>query len=442
MPGANPSNASTPVVNRTYANAGSYDVTLTVEFPGGCSLTQIQTDAIEILDIPIPSATFTVNEDCKVPATLNVQSTSINTAQTEWTFPNGTPSSATGVGPVFVTYDGFGSYEVVLTETASNGCQVTETLNDFHTVQPYTSSIVPDVLDGCVPLNVNYTALFNDLPTGESIQSYSWNFPGAASVTSTSSPGPSVTYTDTGCFDVELITITTTGCTDTVLLEDAICAGSPPVGMGMTDTLDACLQTEQVCFFYNGVNADTIFWDFGDGVTTSASPFDTVCHSYNNGIGPSIPSFTALQYNCPNDFNPTFLPAINVLGPFMEFTDSIGCDNENTVFFDASNSSDYTSVSWDLVIRVLHSDVSSNITDSYTYPPVSVTTDFVVRLTLTNANTGCVQECIKNCKDLSGHIIAGLSDDSICAGEVISLFRILQMQQVLEQIHDGPLMEV
>ena len=72
-----------------------------------------------------------------MPATLNVQSTSINTAQTEWTFPNGTPSSATGVGPVFVTYDGFGSYErVVLTETASNGCQVTEPLNNFHVVQP------------------------------------------------------------------------------------------------------------------------------------------------------------------------------------------------------------------------------------------------------------------------------------------------------------------
>ena len=44
----------------------------------------------------------------------------------------------------------------------------------------------------------------------------------------------------------------------------------------MTDTLEACLQTEQVCFFYNGLDADTIFWDFGDGVTTSASPFDTV----------------------------------------------------------------------------------------------------------------------------------------------------------------------
>ena len=423
MPGASPSNASTPVVNGSYANAGSYDVTLTVGFPGGCSLTQIQTDAIEILDIPIPSATFTVNEDCKVPATLNVQSTSINTVQTEWTFPNGTPSSATGVGPVFVTYDGFGSYEVVLTETASNGCQVTETLNDFHVVQPYNTSIVPDVVDGCVPLNVNYTALFNNLPTGESIQSYAWNFPGAASVTSSSSPGPSVIYSDTGCFDVELITITTTGCTDTVLLEDAICAGSPPIGMGMTDTLEACLQTEQVCFFYNGINADTIFWDFGDGATTSASPFDTVCHNYNNGIGPSIPSFTALQYNCPNDINPTLLPAINVLGPFAEFTDSIGCDNENTVFFDASNSSDYSSVSWDFGDPSTTSDVSSNVIDSYTYPPVSVTTDFAVLLTLTNATTGCVQEVSRTVRIYPDTIIAGISDDSICAGEVISLFQ-------------------
>ena len=423
MPGASPTNASTSVVNADYATAGSYNVTLTVEFPGGCSLTQIQTDAIEILDIPIPSATYTVNEDCKVPATLNVQSTSINTVQTEWTFPNGTPSSATGVGPVFVTYDGFGSYEVVVTETASNGCQVTETLNNFHVVQPYTSSIVPDVLDGCIPLNVNYTALFNNLPTGESIQSYAWNFPGASSVTSTSSPGPTVTYTDTGCFDVELITITTTGCTDTVLLENAVCAGSPPIGMGMTDTLDACLQTGQVCFFYNGTEADTIFWDFGDGITASASPFDTVCHNYTNGIGPSIPSFTALQYNCPNDVNPTLLPAVNVLGPFADFTDSIGCANENTVFVDASNSSAFTSVSWDFGDPSTTSDVSSNVIDSYTYPEVSVPTDFVVSLTVTNDSTGCIQDLSRVVTIYPDTIIAGLSEDSICAGEVISLFQ-------------------
>ncbi|HAB89952.1 MAG TPA: hypothetical protein DCF84_05390, partial [Bacteroidetes bacterium] len=419
MPGANPSSASIPVVNRSYANAGSYDVTLTVEFPGGCSLTQIETGAIEILDIPVPSATFTLNEDCKVPAALNVQSTSVNTAQTDWSFPNGTPSSATGVGPVFVSYDDFGTYDVILTETASNGCQVTETLNNFHVVQPYTSSIVTDIFDGCVPLNVNYTALFNNLPTGESIQSYAWNFPGAASVTSTNSPGPSVTYADTGCFDVELITITTTGCTDTVLLEDAICAGSPPIGMGIADTLEACLQTEQVCFFYNGINADNIFWDFGDGATTSASPFDTVCHSYNNGIGPIVPSFTALQYNCPNDVNPTLLPAVNVLGPFAEFTDSIGCGNENTVFFDASNSLAFTSVSWDFGDPTTTLDVSSSVTDSYTYPPVSATTDFVVSLTMTNASTGCVQDISRTVTMYPDTIIAGLSEDSICAGETI-----------------------
>ena len=55
--------------------------------------------------------------------------------------------------------------------------------------------------------NVNYTALFNNLPTGK-VFSPRWNFPGAASVNALNSPGPSVTYADTGCFDVELITVT------------------------------------------------------------------------------------------------------------------------------------------------------------------------------------------------------------------------------------------
>ena len=157
------------------------------------------------------------------------------------------------------------------------------------------------------------------------------------------------------------------------------------------------MQTEQVCFFYDGLDADTIFWDFGDGVTTEPSPFDTICHNYLNGIGPSIPSFTALQYNCPNNASPTLLPAVNVLGPFAEFTDSIGCDNENTVYLDASALQDYTAVSWDFGDPSTTSDVSSNITDSYTYPPVSVTNDFIASLTLTNAIS---LDVFKMCQEL------------------------------------------
>ena len=46
---------------------------------------------------------------------------------------------------------------------------------------------------------------------------------------------------------------------------------------------------------------------------------------------------------------------------------------------------------------------------------------------------------IKDSYNLSDTIIAGLSDDSICAGEVISLFGILQTLQGHRVIRDGPL---
>ena len=192
--------------------------------------------------------------------------------------------------------------------------------------------------------------------------------------------------------------------------------------------------------FYDGLDADTIFWDFGDGVSTGASPFDTICHNYLNGIGPSIPSFTALQYNCPNNASPTLLPAVNVLGPFAEFTDSIGCDNENTVYFDASSSSAFTAVSWDFGDASTTSDVSTNISDSYTYPPVSVPTNFIASLTVTNNITGCVQDISRTITIYPDTIIAGISDDSICAGEVISLFKIHLTQRVYWVILDGLLM--
>ena len=86
-------------------------------------------------------------------------------------------------------------------------------------------------------------------------------------------------------------------------------------------------------------------------------------------------------------------------------------------------SSAFTAVSWDFGDPSTSSDVSTNISDSYTYPPVSVPTDFIASLTVTNNVTGCVQDISRTITIYPDTIIAGISDDSICAGEVISLFQ-------------------
>ena len=132
FPGGNPSSyngQNPPVV--TYSTPGIYDVTLYVT-----NATSNDTETkIGYINVNSVIADFSGS-----PTTVNAGSTvtftnlsSCSPSSWSWSFPGGTPATATGQGPHIITYSTPGSYDVSLTVTNANGSD-TETKTGYITV--------------------------------------------------------------------------------------------------------------------------------------------------------------------------------------------------------------------------------------------------------------------------------------------------------------------
>jgi PKD repeat protein len=136
FPGGTPSGYSgsnPPAI--TYNSPGVYDVSLTVG-DGSTTDTETKTGYITVQNVfadftGTPTSvvvgntvTFTDNSGCS-PASWS------------WSFPGGTPATATGAGPHTITYNTIGTYNVSLTVTKG-------TSNDTETKANYISVIAPE----------------------------------------------------------------------------------------------------------------------------------------------------------------------------------------------------------------------------------------------------------------------------------------------------------
>lgn len=309
---------STTVQNPTinYFDSGIFDVTLIAQNLQGQSVKTL-VDIIEVIEPPTADFTYSI-EGSSVIFTNQSESASLF----YWDFGDGNSSNA--INPTH-TYSSSGEYTVVLTAMGNSVCEDHVFSADIVlSLAPSASFEVAGTssASGCAPLVVQY----NNTSLGSS-NSYSWSFEGGTPSSSTE-VNPTVTYHNTGVFDVELVAENANG-SNTSLLQDLIAVSSTPGTASIEEMIDG------LSFVFSGSaeNATTYHWDFGDDNTGSGSTID---HEYDtdgtypvtltasNGCGESTVSQTVQAYS-------------EVTASFTQNTNTI-CKGEKIQFTNLSSS--------------------------------------------------------------------------------------------------------
>ena len=183
----------------------SYSVTYT---DGGCESAPFSA-TVTVNNLPSNNYTSTITNACNSPVTTEYSSTSLGNIV--WDFPGGTPNNGVGQGPISVTYNAAGIYDITMTNTNGNGCiRETEFPNTIVVGNgfPPTSSFItttptPQCLDGN-----NFCFDY----TGNGADTVEWDF-GDGSPTQLADQNATIchTYTTLGTFNVTIIPYTTVG---------------------------------------------------------------------------------------------------------------------------------------------------------------------------------------------------------------------------------------
>ena len=211
------SNAVNP--SKLFGGMGGLDVTL-IGYDRGCPDTLIQPRYVHVLP-PMPSISISEREICEVPATVEIENTSL--LDDFWTFE---VDGATYTSRKFThTFTQPGTYAVRMqVGNHHSGCVVNAT--DVIKIMPIEPRLTTDTLHGCAPLEVNFDH------QSRRIVSQSWLFGGADSV-----PTAQVArrFEEPGQYPVQLVLRNEIGCVDTVNVGPVVVRG-PVAAMAVSDT--------------------------------------------------------------------------------------------------------------------------------------------------------------------------------------------------------------
>lgn len=167
---------------------------------------------------------------CKAPLTVQFQDASIAAVSWKWDFGDG--SSSTNSNPQH-TYQSDGEYTVQLIVTNASGCSDTIVKKSLVRIAPpiLNPLIIPN--GGCAPLSVQFFANSTSL---DSIQSWEWDL---GNGTQSFTRNTFNTY-DSGTYSIKLKIQTTQGCQVSILLTNAVRAGTKPTASFTTNKSTAC----------------------------------------------------------------------------------------------------------------------------------------------------------------------------------------------------------
>lgn len=353
---------------------------------------------VNIIVHPDVQAIFnpTVDTICQAESITFSQSSLGDSLTYSWDFGNG--NTANTAGPHTETYNTVGDFNV---EFIVDGFCGIDTLQGLITVVPFPiADILPDVLNGCEDLIVNFT---NNSSPGAT--SYNWSFGGgAAPATSTVFNPGAVTFPNPGQHMVTL-DIDSLGCSasDTVLID---VYPLPQPSFTVTPAT-GCSPLDVTFTNTSPVTAgDSYTWDFGNGNTSNLqNPPNQVYTTTTVDTTYTVQLIIQTANGCIDSISQVITVHPNPIAGILPSNDTV-CVNENIIF--SNNSTGAVSYAWDFgdgntstAINPSHSYGNSGtytvqLIATSNFSCVDTTTILIVVDSIPTSNFGYTIECIGN----------------------------------------------
>ena len=271
--------------SHTYAQPGTYQVTLTVSTGNGhCSHEITKTITVEAL----PEANFNATTVCQgEPTQFTSTSEGDNIDSYQWDFGD----NQTGTGQTTShTYTRSGTYQVTLTVSSSNG-----TCSDNIT-QTVTVNPAPTASFDATTVCQGDPTQFTSTAEGDHISNYQWSFGDGQTGTG---QAVSHTYTQAGTYQVNLTVETAGGCSDVITQTVTV---NPLPTSNFTATSVCQGDPTQFTSTAEGDHISSYHWSFGDGQTGTGQ---TVSHTYTQAGNYPVTLNVQTSGGCSDSFTQT-----------------------------------------------------------------------------------------------------------------------------------------
>ncbi|MEI2737412.1 MAG: PKD domain-containing protein [Chitinophagaceae bacterium] len=292
--------------NPALVGPGTYTIKYTfTSTAGGCVDTLSKT--ITVLDSASAQFTYSTLNCEGSPVSFNSITSTIPTASgtiTGWTWDFGDPASGAANTSALQnpshTFSGWGTYNVTLYVTTSNGCRSTiRSVPVFVNPLPRPDFSFP--ASSCLPsATVAFNSSASSIPDGtQSSFTYLWNFgdPGSGALNTSTSSSPSHIYNSVGPFTVTLQITSGAGCVNTKTIQ-VNTIHPEPTGRIIVDKNDVCVG-QSFTFTDNSDPADgtatTWNWNMGDGNTRTSSSFN---YTYTTAGSYTVSLFITNSHGC------------------------------------------------------------------------------------------------------------------------------------------------
>jgi gliding motility-associated-like protein len=273
-----PGGETTQTINVSPSTTTTYSVVYTLNCPSASS-----SRMVTVSPGTVNNYTSSVTNACGFPVTTIFNSTATalggaTIASTQWSFPGGTPSSASGSGPISVTYNSSGAYAVTMTTTSNNNCVRTNTFNPAIVVGTgvnVTSKFEASVTTVCAdePFTFKYT--------GSGADSIKWELGDGKVIWSSDDKSITYTYDSPGNYTVSMTPHSVVGgylaCIGSISKFDVTVLG-PKADFSVSNVVCSNQFTRTFKQLSRGTTPSTTYeWEFPGGTpATSTAATQTV----------------------------------------------------------------------------------------------------------------------------------------------------------------------